>query len=263
MYGDSTYMSSAARAWLNIKGVMFKLKVCRRTRAPVLRILVAGNRTHGTTHEMPLVAFAEREKAVLQPLPTPLPELIVWSRAKLATNCHLTNDSSFYSAPFQHVGADLDVRTRETIVEIYRDHQFLAMHPRATRPRTFQTNPEHYPPSKVAYMQKTPQWCLQRAREVGPRCYLFLEVLFGDRVLDRLGAAHGVLGLRKKYGATRLEAACGRALDYENVTYTAVRNILDKGLDQLPYGEDAYGQRELPALIPPRFSRDIAALLTS
>lgn len=223
----------------------------------------AGNRIHGTTREQPLAAFAEREKAALQPLPACLPELVTWARAKVATNCHLTSDGSFYSAPHLLVGIELDVRMREAMVEIYRDHVLVAMHPRATRHRTFRTNPEHYPPEKVAHMKKTPQWCLRQSEKVGPRCRAFMELLLGDRVLDRLAGAHGVLSLGERFGTARLEAACGRALDYGNITYRAVRGILDKGLDQVPEGEDPTGQLALPMPIAPRFARDIGRLLTS
>jgi transposase len=223
----------------------------------------AGNRIHGTTHEMPLSAFAEREKVALLALPSSRPELSAWSKAKLASNCHLTVDSSFYSAPYHHIGETLEVRMRETMVEIYRDHQLLAMHPRATRPRTFRTSQEHYPPEKVAYLQKTPQWCIRQAKDVGFKCYLFVEMLLGDRVLDRLPAVHGVLGLRKKYGSLRLEAACSRALDYDNVAYRTVRSILEKGLDQVPERCDPTGQLELPMITHTRFGRDIGLMLTS
>ena len=50
--------------------------------------------------------------------------------------------------------------------------------------------------------------------------------------MDNLRAAQGVISFRKRYGDVRLEAACYRALHFDNVTYTAVKQILQKGLDQ-------------------------------
>ncbi len=220
----------------------------------------AGNRIHGTTHERPLTAFAERERCSLQPLPTPRPELVTWCKAKLVSNCHLTVDSSFYSAPYQYMEQELDVRLRENMVEIYRDHQLLCMHPRATTRRTWRTNDEHYPPEKVAYMQKTPQWCLRRAQDIGENCHFFIELLFADRVLDRLSAAHGVLGLAEKFGANRLESACARAIEHDTIEYRTVHRILKNGLDQAP-GSDLNPQLQLPFLIAPRFGRDIGQML--
>ena len=64
--------------------------------------------------------------------------------------------------------------------------------------------------------------------------------LFADRVLDNLRAAQGIVGLKKKYGAFRLEAACQRALDYDNPRYRTVKTRLEKGLDQHPVAEQAF-----------------------
>ncbi len=41
-----------------------------------------------------------------------------------------------------------------------------------------------------------------------------------------------MLMLQKKYSAPRLEAACKRALQGSRVTYTMIKNILERGLDQ-------------------------------
>jgi len=38
--------------------------------------------------------------------------------------------------------------------------------------------------------------------------------------------------LAKRYGPARLEAACARALYFNNTQYRSVRMILEKGLDQ-------------------------------
>ena len=59
-------------------------------------------------------------------------------------------------------------------------------------------------------------------------------------MLDNLRAAQGIVGLKKKYGAVRLEAACQRALDYDNPRYRTVKTILEKGLDQHPVAEQAF-----------------------
>jgi hypothetical protein len=42
----------------------------------------------------------------------------------------------------------------------------------------------------------------------------------------------GMLMLRKKYGDQRLNAACSRALLGSRVTYTMIKNILERGLDK-------------------------------
>jgi hypothetical protein len=84
-----------------------------------------------------------------------------------------------------------------------------------------------------------PQWCLKQAEQIGPNCHQLIRALFSHRVLDNLRAAQGVIGLGKKYGPTRLEAACSRALFFGNVKYRAVKTILNQGLDQAPINDQS------------------------
>lgn len=220
----------------------------------------AGNRTHGTTQEVPLQAFAERESLALQPLPEPRPEQVTWAKAKLHPDCHISFEKSFYSAPYRLVGTILQVRAGERVIELYRDDHLVAVHARAERPGTFRTNTEHYPPEKAAHLEKTAAWCNAQAAAVGPYCVAFVTELLGDRVVDRLRAAQGVFGLAKRYGRPRLEAACARALSYENIRHKTVKDILEKGLDQVPDLPDRTGQLYLP-FIQARFQRNIGQLV--
>ena len=222
----------------------------------------AGNRIHGTTHEVPLRAFAEREKQALQSLPEERPELVTWSVAKLHPNCHINFEKSYYSAPHRLVGQTLHVRATDTMVELYQDGEVVALHPIATRPGQFRTNPDHYPSDKVAYTQKTPQWCVRESAETGPSCRLFVAKLFADGVTRRLGSAQGTLRLREKYGARRLEAACARALDHDLICYKSVKDILEKGLDQCPESPDSSGQIHFHFPEKPRFARNIGEMMS-
>ena len=42
----------------------------------------------------------------------------------------------------------------------------------------------------------------------------------------------GILKLAHKFGPRRLEAACARAVQFDDITYGTVKRILDRGLDQ-------------------------------
>ena len=44
----------------------------------------------------------------------------------------------------------------------------------------------------------------------------------------------GLMGLRKKYGQDRLEAACRQAVSNRVYTARSVKSILETGLDKLP-----------------------------
>lgn len=193
---------------------------------------VAGNRTHGTTRKRPLSQFVDVEKFLMKPLPDVPPELARWQQLKIHSDCHIQFNYNRYSVPYHHVGKQVWVRISETTVRIYLEHELIAVHSRLKHSGDRSTLDEHLPPQALAYKMQAPQWCLQQARLVGENCFMLIERLFRNRVMDNLRAAQGVISFRKRYGDVRLEAACYRALHFDNVTYTAVKQILQKGLDQ-------------------------------
>ncbi len=63
-------------------------------------------------------------------------------------------------------------------------------------------------PAAQAWLEHDPQWCLTRAREIGPACLAVALALFNDQVLVNLRGVQGILRLREKVGDQRLNAAC-------------------------------------------------------
>lgn len=193
----------------------------------------AGNRTHGSTHEKPLCRFAH-EQSLLQPLPANPPELATWAQVKVHRDAHVQFEKCLYSVPYRLIGQTLWLKATPTTVRLFRDHALVAVHPRQTVPGARATQDDHLPPNALAWTLRDPQWCLQQSRRIGEDCHRLINALFSDRVLDNLRAAQGILRLKDKYGAERLDAACRRALHYGNPRYRTVKTILEKGLDQHP-----------------------------
>jgi transposase len=199
----------------------------------------AGNRIHGTTQEKPLSRFAQTERHLLTPLPDIPPELASWTRVKVHGDCHVQFEKCRYSVPFRLVHQSLWLRAGETTVRIYKDQQLVALHSRLHKPGARSSIDDHLPPDARAYKMRDPQWCLIQAKRIGPACRELIECLFAHRVLDKLRAAQGVIGLGRRYGTARLEAACTRALAFDSPLYRTVKTILDRGLDQQPATHNA------------------------
>jgi transposase len=212
----------------------------------------AGRRLHGTIKQQPLVVFEQVERAALLPLPLTPWEPVTWKQAKLHPDCHVVFQGAYYSAPHRLLGQRLWVRATPTQVRLFHDHALIATH-LAARPGQRRTLHAHLPPDKVHFLLQTPVWCQQRATEIGPTCAQFVAALLGDRPLDRLRSAQGVLRLGQRYGAPRLEAACARALSVGEVRYHTVKTILVNGLDRHPLLDLA----PTPAVLtpPPRHAR--------
>jgi transposase len=193
----------------------------------------AGRRLHGTTREQPLKRF-EAEREALLPLPAAPYAPATWKQAKLHPDCHVVFDKAYYSAPHRLIGKRLWVRGTDASIMIFHDHDLVATHPRASRPGQRHTNPDHLPPAKVAGLMATPAYCLRRATEIGPQTAELVGRLLGERPLDRLRTAQAILRLAHKFSPRRLDAACARALRFDETGYGAVKRILDRGLDLQP-----------------------------
>jgi transposase len=212
---------------------------------------IAGQRIHGTTKEAPLARFTTIEGAALASLPPTPYVLATWKQAKLHRDCHVIFEQAFYSAPHRLIGQSLWIRAAETTVTIFHGYEIVAVHPRASAPGQRATIVDHLPPTKVEGLLTTPALCLARATAIGPETAEFIGRLLGDRPMDRLRTAAGVLRLAHKFGPRRLEAACARALAYDDLGYATVKRILVRGLDQ----QTASTPSVTTSLTTPQFAR--------
>ena len=192
----------------------------------------AGLRTHGTTKEQPLVRFQAVEQARLQPLPREAYDMAVWKVAKLHRDCYVVFENAFYSGPFRLVGEQLRVRGGSRTVRLYTsDYRLVATHDRATQPGERLTNYAHLPPEKLPGLLLDREGCQATANDIGPATAESVQRLLGEAALDRLPTARALLALRDRYSDVRLEAACARALRFDDVGYKTIQGILQQGLD--------------------------------
>jgi hypothetical protein len=155
--------------------------------------------------------------------------LSVWSTGIVGSDIHMKIGKALYSVPWRLIGQRLHARTSGDVVQIFRDQHVVATHVLHLSGRS--TNPEHYPPEKIAFHLQGPTWCRKIAAEVGPACELVIGDLLSPNAIHHLRAAQGILRLREKHGCDRLEAACTRAIDAGDPTYRTVKGILAAGTD--------------------------------
>jgi len=124
------------------------------------------------------------------------------------------------------------VRGGSREVQIYTgDYQVIATHTRAHRPGQRVTNLNHLPHHKVAGLLLTRESCRQQAAEIGPSTQEVVARLLDHRPEDRLRTAGRLLRLADRFGQKRLEAACARALRFDDPSYMTIKHILEQGLD--------------------------------
>jgi len=191
----------------------------------------AGQRIHGTVKEKPLQRF-KIELRALKPLPISPYDMAVWKRVKLHRDCHVVFNQAYYSAPFRLVGQELWVRGGTQEVQVYTsDYKLVATHTRTHRPGQRVTTVDHLPPEKVPGLVLTRQTCRRQATEIGSATREAVDRLLDHRPEDRLRTAARLLRLGDRFGSGRLEAACTRALRFDDPAYMTIKRILEQGLD--------------------------------
>ena len=109
------------------------------------------------------------------------------------------------------MGQQVTVRTAGDVVQIFHDGTVAATHVLHLSGRS--TNFGHYPPHKIAHTLRNVTWCRTQAEQIGPGAVAIVAELSAVNAIHRLRAIQGIIRLREKYGDTRLDAACARALD--------------------------------------------------
>lgn len=143
-------------------------------------------------------------------------------------------DDHWYSAPFQLIKEPVEARITAHTVEIYHKGTRVAAHARSRMLYRHTTIREHMPSSHRRYIDWTPKRLKSEAAGIGAATAALVEHILEDRPHPEQGfrACLGVLALKRRYGALRLEAACMRGLDLNARTCGAIAEILKNGLEQ-------------------------------
>ncbi len=191
--------------------------------------------------------FEEIERAALGTLPATPFEYAEWKSAKVHPDYHVEIDKTFYSVPHRLIGRTVEVRLTHRVIEIFHDHQRVACHVRRSQRCGHVTIDVHMPKAHQRYANTTPANLIGRAAVIGPNTAILVERMMRDRPHPEQGyrSAMGILSLSPRYGPTRLDAACERALTINAITYSSVNAILKAGLDLM--GSQAEPAKPTPA----------------
>lgn len=180
--------------------------------------------------------FEEIDAPKLRPLPVEPYALAEWRLRKVGLDYHVDFDGHFYSVPYRHARASVEVRATLRTIEVFLKGERVAAHMRGSGDGKHTTLAEHMPSSHRRYADWTIDRILREARAIGPSVDLLCQMILEHRPHPEQGfrACLGIVRLVKPFGPVRLEAACLRALQVGARTYGSVRSILDNRLDGQP-----------------------------
>ena len=182
------------------------------------------------------------DRPALDALPSEPYRYAEWKKCVVAPDYHIEVDKHFYSVPSRLIRATVEARITDTTVEILFKGSRIASHARSQVPYHHTTITEHMPSAHRRYAEWTPARMMSIAAKIGPSTIALFEAIMKARPHPEQGfrACLGIIGLEKRYGAKRLEAACHRGNDIGATSYSSVDSILKNGLDK------AYAQENAP-----------------
>lgn len=211
----------------------------------------AGMRVHGTTQCRPIEEFRARELPLLVCLPGMPFDVPRWSEPKVHRDFHVEVDKALYSAPHHLIGRRVKARRDSTTVKLYFQGELVKVHPRKA-PGQRSTDPADYPTGKEIYATRDLDRLRRMAADHGEAIGVYATALLDTPLpWTKMRQVYRLLGLVKKWGPTRVEVACRRALDAEAVDVNLVSRMLERAREGAE--PDA---RPDPVVVQGRFFRD-------
>jgi transposase len=213
---------------------------------------IAGQRIHGTIQARPAEVFALEEAHRLLPAPTAHYDLPIYAQPKVHRDHHIEVAKALYSVPGALIGHRVDVRADRTLVRVFHRGQLVKVHPRAPAGGR-RTDRDDLPPDKSVYAMRDIDHLRRMAAGHGEAIGVYASALLDTPLpWTRMRQVYALLGLVKKWGAERVDAACRRALEAEAINVGLIGRMLERGSDAGPPMQLA-----LPGtVIAARFARD-------
>jgi hypothetical protein len=186
--------------------------------------------------------FLSEDFPAMRPLPLQRYSYAIWKNAKVAPDYHVEHEGHKYSVPYEWIGKKVELRIGANVIEVFAGSRKIASHALSLSRRGFTTLDTHMPESHQA-ARWNPERLIRWAAKIGPQAEIFVKRAVECKEHAYRGIL-GVLGLEKKVGKDRLEAACARANAVGALHYSNVKSILNKNLEGAVLPED------LPALPP-------------
>lgn len=203
-------------------------------RAVVWCRTIAGMRIHRTIQVRPAELFATEEIHALLPLPEERYDTPTWSKAKVHRDHHIQVAKALYSVPGELIGSYVDVRVDAKLVKVFQRGQLLKIHPRQT-PGGRSTDADDLPDDKAAYAMRDLDKLVATARRHGPAIGAYAASLLDVPLpWTKMRTVYRLLGLIKRFGADRVEAACVRALECEAVDVTLIARMVERAAETTP-----------------------------
>ena len=190
----------------------------------------SNNRIHGTTKKVPENQFIQIEKENLLKLPGQRFEIFSIAKRKADNYAHIVFLNNYYSAPYKYAGKTLIIKYNQNIIKIFDNQEQIALHTICKTQGEYITQDAHKPPEK---QYKNKEYYLNKCSVIGQNAYLFGEKLIEEKPYHYMNMINGISSLAKKYSNPEVDLACKRALLFNAISYSTIKNICEKSISQI------------------------------
>lgn len=180
----------------------------------------------------------QEEKSHLNPLPIYRYEVKQYRKAKVQKMGYVLCNSykNYYSVPYRYIGKQVELRYDTKVLEIYYNGQRIATHTTSQAKGQYVTKAEHLASTNKAYVDLSPEYFSELAKEHGADIQTYIEELIEQRPYPEQAykQARGILALVKQYTAQRVCIACKMASHHSSRSYHMIKEILENNQDLQP-----------------------------
>lgn len=191
----------------------------------------AGLRTHGTTQCRPAELFATEEQPRLLAAPNAPYDLPIYATAKVHRDHHIEMAKALYSIPGNLIGCRVEVRADRALVRVFHRGQVVKVHPRQA-PGGRSTDPADLPSEKTTYALRDIEHLKRMAAAHGEAIGAYAAAVLNHPLpWTKMRQTYALLGLVKRWGPERVEAACTRALDAEAISVGLIGRMIERATE--------------------------------
>lgn len=203
----------------------------------IRRLLTNYNKLLFTRKEVSRIElFQTIERQYLKQLPAERYQIKDYKRAKVQKMGYIyfSPDKSYYSVPYRYIGKHTLIHYTQTVVEVYHNHQRIALHERNPSKGIYVTNKDHLNSTHQNYLEWSPDYFKKKASAHGNHVVECVDKILTDMEYPEIGYKRvmGLIQLHKGFGSERLNAACKRVLEADIASYLRVKNVLINNMDK-------------------------------
>jgi transposase len=193
-----------------------------------------GLRRHTRTQRRPLEHFQAEEQGLLLPAPTTPYDIPLWAEPKVGRDQLAAVDKAVYSIPHAYVGQWLSARADTHTVRFYVRGLLIKTHPRKA-PGGQAIDASDYPAERSVYAMRDVNALRRQAEAAGEVIGRYAAALLDSPLpWTRMRRVYALLGLVRRYGATRVIEVCTIALAADMLDVHRLKRMLEQGVAAPP-----------------------------